>query len=220
MAKMIDTGIVGTVPAILPLPRKGGKRTAGTELREGRIALHAGDDPREAEAFGAALRASFEEFCRREAARPKPDGSHKPQRSRFVEPSRAIHESRLAPKGHGGSRYDYDKADRLSYSVPPIVILSSEGGIPRTFPALGKLPTRKPVAPPAPVKSARKPRQAAQKRRVAPPAPVKAGELAACPRCGRSDFRTANGREWHVANAPDCRRYVNREKHEYREVAA
>lgn len=41
-----------------------------------------------------------------------------------------------------------------------------------------------------------------------------------CPRCGRSDFRTANGRAWHVANAPDCRRYVNREKHSYQAVAA
>jgi hypothetical protein len=80
---------------------------------------------------------------------------------------------------------------------------------------------RQPVAV-LPVKAARKP---VAIRKAAPVEPViVTGEpvirAGVCPRCGRSDFRTENGRAWHVANAPDCTRYVNPGKHEYRTVAA
>ena len=55
---------------------------------------------------------------------------------------------------------------------------------------------------------------------LAPWPSVAAAKVAPCPRCGRSDFRTDGGRAWHVDNAPDCKRYVNPQKHEYRMVAA
>ena len=45
------------------------------------------------------------------------------------------------------------------------------------------------------------------------------GAVAPCPRCGRSDFRKVTGRDWHVANLPDCVRFVDPSRHAYKNAA-
>jgi hypothetical protein len=82
--------------------------------------------------------------------------------------------------------------------------------------------------PPAPRKAAaRKAQPPARKaaRVVAPvpspapvapaTAPVAPDTLGPCPRCARTDWQTAKGRDWHVANNPECTRWVDTRKHAY-----
>jgi hypothetical protein len=82
-----------------------------------------------------------------------------------------------------------------------------------------RLDARRGIVREAPAPKIEKPR----KRRMAAAAPVMApatvavdgGKLAPCERCGRTDFATAAGRAWHVANNPDCVKYRKPDRHQY-----
>lgn len=52
--------------------------------------------------------------------------------------------------------------------------------------------------------------------RVAP----RADNLAPCPRCGRIDWQTANGRQWHLDNYAECADQRKPDRHQYQESAA
>lgn len=72
LAKVRDTGIVGTIAVTLPRPGPVGKGRAVVALRAGTVALHAGESPEIAEAFAAAVLASWEARHAAELARPRP----------------------------------------------------------------------------------------------------------------------------------------------------
>jgi uncharacterized C2H2 Zn-finger protein len=61
---------------------------------------------------------------------------------------------------------------------------------------------------------------------VTPMSPVAAARvaprtdtLAPCPRCGRIDWQTAGGRQWHLDNYPACASQRRPDKHQYEEIA-
>lgn len=54
---------------------------------------------------------------------------------------------------------------------------------------------------------------------AAPVAP-RSDSLAPCPRCGRVDWQTANGRQWHLDNYAECAAQRKPERHQYQEVTA
>jgi hypothetical protein len=187
-ASVRDTGITALVPAILPLPRKGGARVGGIELRPGAVAIHAGETEADALAFVEALLASYGRMRNGlGAALPLPAGNG-PRNVPVPAYFRPLNASRIAEMGRELSAR---KAARQPVAVLPVKAARKPVAIRKAAPVEPVIVTGTPV--------------------------IRAG---VCPRCGRSDFRTENGRAWHVANAPDCTRYVNPGKHEYRTVAA
>jgi hypothetical protein len=115
-ASVRDTGITALVPAILPLPRKGGARVGGIELRPGAVAIHAGETEADALAFVEALLASYAGMRKAEAAGPLPAGNgprnvpvpayfRSPQRvSHRRDGPRAVGPQGCAPAGRGPAR--------------------------------------------------------------------------------------------------------------------
>jgi hypothetical protein len=218
-ASVRDTGITALVPAILPLPRKGGARVGGIELRPGAVAIHAGETEADALAFVEALLASYGRMRKAEAALPLPAGNG-PRNVPVPAYFRPLNASRIAEMGRELSAR---KAARQPVPVLAVRTVRKPSVSAREAArrAAGKLAGE--------TQAEWRDRLMAESRAAAPVETVvepiivtgtpviRAG---VCPRCGRSDFRTENGRAWHVANAPDCTRYVNPGKHEYRTVAA
>jgi hypothetical protein len=64
MASKIDTGIVQTVKVTLPRPGPAIKGRGRVELRQGTIAVHAGDSVDAVVAFADAIRESWEKHSR------------------------------------------------------------------------------------------------------------------------------------------------------------
>lgn len=68
--------------------------------------------------------------------------------------------------------------------------------------------------PEVPSKPSRK--TSATPRRSARPVVRDSGHpVGPCPRCGRSDFATAKGRQWHLDNNPACSQWRKPERHSY-----
>lgn len=185
----VPTGQAGT-QALRPIWKDGGWRIA-----EGRVAA---ESPEAAASFAADLLASLRAHSAVEDARPRPDGSgHDPcegARTGVYGCSTRVHTA--------GCQYS------IGSPIPP---LSAEMRALAARFAAG----RPPVESAAKKAPSRRTRTAVKPEPIVAPAAVTTAGIGPCGRCGRTDWRTAAGRAWHVANNPDCAKYRKPGRHQY-----
>lgn len=218
---IIDTGQVA-IRALRPIHRKGQPWT----IQEGRIA---GDSAEDAQAFADALVASMRAHREMEDARPAAVAAGKVARPAPAWPvsKRRIVETSV-PLCH--VQYHADGAAIPSYQSgwhhggDTVVIRYADDVRVTSRLVDAPLPAPRRVAPAPVVAPVRK--VAARKvapRKVAPvaaapvmaPTIVASDSIAPCDRCGRADWKSSNGRAWHVANNPECSKYRKVGRHVY-----
>lgn len=243
MKSHVSTGAIGYVELDRPRPGPAAKGKGAVAVRPGPVAYYAGETEEDARAFAAVVNRSYAGLVKREAQRAVPERVSVKSPviaypSRFDPTGLVWH--RCAAIGDGRKvRAKYldaagkcplcieDSCKLRRTPVEPLFETQSLQILEKTLPADFTTPAdHKPLkvvarAKPQVVKPSVK-AQKAPKRAVKPAAPVMAPRVEAhdggtllCARCGRSDFRTPKGRDWHLANNPDCAKYRKSERHAY-----
>lgn len=232
----VNTGAIGRVTVEMPRHRKGQPRTVAPIG----LAYYKGETEADALAFAAAVNASNAGLIERETSRPSPAFELAPCEHKLNEYGDYLGDG---PTIHVGCRVNRGREqwdDRSGIYALAAAFDASRGKVRETIDALQTCNACDAIGPIHPVtgyckrcqRAAVKATRGARKTKTTPAvrtpaAPAMAptivaldGGKAPCPRCGRSDWRTAAGRTWHLENNPDCAAYRKPARHAYATISA
>jgi hypothetical protein len=227
----VSTGAIGHVNVAMPRHKRGKGRT----VEPIDLAYYAGETAEDALAFAAVVNASHSAMVEREKVR----FAQPVKRPAILTIQHYAGSATVDPRGYRGidelaakfsAARKGDRSYREAVAASPRVLVVAIDGVCSTcgahadaHDARGSGPAPVLYCPKATTPSPKAPKVARKVRTVKAAVPAMApaivardgGKLAPCERCGRSDFRTAGGRDWHRANNPDCSKYRKPERHAY-----